>query len=162
MANFRQVVNQIASRALVTHGQAAIRAAHGKGATRWVADMAGVSPRTARRWMSANPPASRIVALLALLSPTDLAAQQIRGASAIDVGAVAVSYDDTDEGSRSIGHLDVDEAMARELDAAAEALENGDLLSAEDAFSNAVMMGYADGLQDTLTVADYADGVHLR
>lgn len=158
---FSDVVNELARTARVDHAQAAVRAAYGRQATRWVADQAGVSPRTARRWMSAAPPAGRARVIIGLVDAAAVAAQRLRTATSISVGTVAVTYDDRDEGSRVIGDLDVDGYMDAELDAAAAALEEGDMAAAADAFSNAVIGGYAAGLQDTLTVSDYGDGVAL-
>jgi hypothetical protein len=159
--NFREVVTNLSRTANVRHAQAALRAAYGKGATRWIAEQAGVSPRTARRWMSATPPAGRVAVIIALLAGEAIAAQRIRHAAGISVGTVAVAYDERDEGSRFIGDLDVDTYMAQELEAAANALEEGNWDAAADAFSDAVIAGYSDGLQDTLSVWDYGDGVVL-
>jgi hypothetical protein len=159
--NFRELVTDLARGVNVRHAQAAIRAAYGKSATRWIAEQAGVSQRTARRWMSSAPPAGRTGVIVALVPREAATAQRIRHAAGISVGTVAVSYDERDEGSRFIGDLDVDTYMASELDAAADALEEGNWDAAADAFSNAVIAGYADGLQDTLSVWDYGDGVVL-
>jgi hypothetical protein len=159
--NFREVVTGLARTATVHHAQAAIRAEHGRHATRFIAEQAGVSPRTARRWMSSAPPAGRVTVIAALVPGEAVAAQRIRAASSVSVGTVDVAYDDDDQGPRTIGELDVDSYMASELDHAAAALEEGRWDAAEDAFSAAIIGGYSDGLQDTLSVADYRDGVTL-
>lgn len=159
--NFGDIVRTLARTARADDVQAAIRHQYGKGATRWVAAEAGISPRTARRWMSDSPPRSRIPVLVGLLAANNVAAQRLRTARSISAGTVAVSYDDLDQGSRSIGDLDVDDAMADELAMAADALDEGDLAAAADAFSDAVIMGYSDGLQETLTVSEYDEGTYL-
>lgn len=160
--NFREMIDSVVASARVQDVQAAIRAAEGRGATRWVAAQAGISQRTARRWLSNNPPRSRVTALIGLIDTTSIAAYRIRGAESISIGTVAVAYDDQDEGSRNIGDLDVDSDMANALAHAAEALESGDWAAAEDWFSDAVIMGYSPGLEETLDIADYFSGVHLR
>lgn len=159
--NFRQIVNDLVRTARIDHVQAAIRAEHGKGATRWIAERAGISQRTARRWMSSAPPPTRAGAIVALIAGEAIAAARIRTATHISVGAVAVEYDGADEGTRVIGELDVTGFMDNELDNCAAALEEGDWDAAADAFSDAVIAGYSEGLQDTLSVFDYQDGVSL-
>lgn len=159
--NFSQVVTHTANRARVHHVQAAIRQQHGTGSTRWIAAETGVSQRTARRWMSTAAPVSRIPVIMELATREAIAAQRFRGATAIDVGAVAVEYDGEDQGDRNIGHLDVDDHTAAYLEQAAAALEEGDLAAAADAFSSAVIGGYSPGLEDTLSVSDYTSGVEI-
>ncbi|MGH3097935.1 MAG: hypothetical protein ACRDMV_18285 [Streptosporangiales bacterium] len=166
--DFRGVVRGLARGASVRDAQAVIRAQHGRAASRWLAAEAGVSTRTARRWLSAHPPGSRAPRILAAAqsaSVAGLAAQRLRGAAAegggIAVGVVAVSYDDDDQGDRDIGWLEINDAMARDLQASADALDAGNLAGAADAFSDAVIGGYGTGLQDTLSVSDYSDGVEL-
>lgn len=51
--------------------------------------------------------------------------------------------------------------MAEDLLVASDALDRGDLASAADAFSDAVIGGYSHGLEDTLSVSDYPDGIQL-
>ena len=70
-----------------------------------------------------------------------------------------VAYDDSDEGGRTIGDLEVDEWMADDLAAAADALDRGDLDAAAAAFSDAIVGGYSHGLEDTLSITDYSDGI---
>lgn len=157
--NFDGVLTSIASRARVHHAQAAIRQQHGTGSARWVAATEGLSERSGRRWMSATPPPRRTTAIIELVTREALVAQRLRRTTGIDAGTVTVEYDGRDEGTRYIGYLDVNDYMAGYLEQAAEALEEGDLDAAEDAFSNAVIGGYSPGLEDTLKVTEYVDGV---
>ncbi len=150
-------------RITVREAQTILRQQLGNGASRWVADEAGIAPRTARRWLSSSAPRARhstiIELALTLVGTQGAAAARLRGLAAsggtISVGTVAVAYGNRDEGSRHIGSVPVDEWMADEVLAAADALDRGDLAGAADAFSNAVMAGYSHGLEDTLTVAEW-------
>lgn len=160
--DFPEVVTSIASRARIHHAQAAIRQQQGIHATRWIADTEGVSQRTGRRWMSDTPPPSRIPNIIQLVTAEQLAAQRLRGATGIDFGTVLVEYDGRDEGSRYIGYLDINDYMRGYLEQAIEALEEGDLDLAADAFSNAAIGGYSPGLEDTLKVTEYLDGVDVN
>lgn len=149
----------------VREAQSILRQHLGAGASRWVADEAGIAPRTARRWLSSSAPRARHGAIielaLTLVGTLGAAAARLRGLAAtggsIDVGLVQVAYDTRDEGSRHIGSVVVDEWMADDLLAAADALDRGDLAAAADAFSDAVMAGYSHGLEDTLTVSEWGD-----
>ncbi|HEY3482240.1 MAG TPA: hypothetical protein VGL02_25375 [Streptomyces sp.] len=155
---FASVVQHIAEGARVGHAQAAIRTVHGKHASRWLAEQAGISPRTARRWLSSASPTSRARAILdaaaAAGGATGLAAQRLRTAETIDVGTVVVSYDGEPEGSRRIGEIAVEGDVANYLSTAARDLEAHNLEGAGEAFSNAIMSGYDPGLEDTLQVEE--------
>jgi hypothetical protein len=156
---FIDVVRSLATSATVPHAQAAIRAEHGKRAARWLAGQAGISRRTARRWLSSAFPASRAAQIIGAASTLGLAAQRFRTATAIDVGTVSVDYDDDNQGNRRIGENDVDDEMAGYLHSAANDLENGNLEAAAEAFSNAIVNGYESGLEETLTISDYSSGI---
>jgi hypothetical protein len=163
----------------VSQAQAIIRAVHSRHASAWLADEADISRRTARRWLSSQAPRSRgpaiiaaaraviasngAAAIRAVLTPDGFVAAIIRALIAaggsITVGRVEVAYDGQDEGDRMIGSVDVDEWMAGDLAAAADALDAGDLQGAADAFSDAIIGGYDHGLEDTLSITDYPDGI---
>jgi hypothetical protein len=163
--DFAGVARRLEASATVGHAQDIIRGVHGRHASRWLAEEAGISARTARRWLSGAPPRGRAGAILAaarsLTNTYGIAAARLRGLAAagghIHVGTVAVAYETQDEGSRTIGDLAVDEWMAEDLAAAADALDRGDLAAAADAFSDAIIGGYSHGLEDTLTVTEYGD-----
>lgn len=157
----RALVREIASYATVADAHAALRTLLGPGATRWMAEEHGISRRTARRWMSANPPASRIPLIMGSVSHNMLAAQVLRRARTIDPGTVGVNYDDRDEGTRSPGRITVTQDVARLLHAAADALEADDLARAEKFLSDAIMHGYSPGLEEALTIDDYMTGLDI-
>jgi len=164
---FTDVVASLARGAGVVHAQAAIRAAHGRGASRWLAQEQGISPRTARRWLSGNYPRGRARAITDAASGLGvgpIAAQRIAYASALSVGKVRVAYrgDARDEGARRIGRIPVRSATAGHLSDAAQELLSGNSSQAADAFSDAVISGYEDGLEETLAISDYSDGIELE
>src|SRR5699024_3505487 len=112
---FSEVVASLARGAGVVHAQAAIRAAHGRSAARWLAQEQGISPRTARRWLSGGYPRSRARAITDAargLGAGPIAAQRIAHASALTVGKVRVAYrgEASDEGARRLGRGDVHRA----------------------------------------------------
>lgn len=160
---FTEVLQSIATRASVANAQQAIRATHGRGASRWLADTAGISRRTARRWLSGAYPRGRraeIVAAARDLGAGALAAPAIAAASKIDVGQVRVFYraNGRDEGTRHIGSVTPGHGYSEQC---AAALIAGSGADAEEAFSDAVISGYEDGLEETLSISDYQDGVAL-
>lgn len=163
--HFSEVVQSIARRAGVAEAQAVIRALHGRGASRWLADAAGISRRTARRWLSTGYPRGRAAQILDTardLGAAALAAQVLPQVSTIDVGSrVPVFYKPTrrGEGTRDIhavtpGRDYLDQCAADLLAGAADA--------AEEAFSDAVISGYEDGLEETLGIEEYPSGVTIQ
>jgi hypothetical protein len=156
--DMRALVRQIASLATVDDAHAALRILLGAGATRWLADEHGISRRTARRWMSADPPASRVPLILGSVSTNMLAAQVLRRAQFIDPGTVEVRYDDKPQGSRTPPNIRVSGDVATLLHQAANALEADNLPLAEKCLSDAIMHGYQPGLEETLTISDYESG----
>lgn len=168
--DFRGIVGVLGARLSVAQAQDIIRSVHGRGASGWVADTAGISRRTARRWLSSASPRARAGAIgdlaLQTVGTFGIAAARLRGMArgggTISVGRVAVAYDSDEQGDRTIGDVTVDEWMADDLEAAADALDNGDLEAAAGAFSDAVMGGYSHGLEDTLTISDYTSGVGFQ
>ena len=164
---FPEVVASLARGSGVTHAQAAIRAAHGRGAARWLAQEQGISQRTARRWLSGSYPRSRASAIVDTaggLGAAALAAQRLAGASTIVVGKVQVSYrgDNRNEGARRIGRVPVRGIAAEHLGDAVKDLLGGQPQRAADAFSDAVISGYDDGLEEALSISEYSDGVELE
>lgn len=164
LPSFRQFVQRAAIGASVAHAQAALRTVHGRAAARWLAGHTGISPRTARRWLSGAYPRGRAAEIreAALAAGTfATAAARLRGITHIAVGTVEVFYDGEGQGTRTIGELDVTDEMAGYLNRSATDLENGDLEGAEEAFSNAIINGYDPGLEETLYIEDF-DGIEIN
>lgn len=163
---FADVVAALAQTATVDEAQEVIREHIGRGASRWLADTAGIAPRTARRWLSSDYPRMRsrnIVAAASALGMGPLAAPRIARAKQISVGKVRVYYKGTgrDEKTRTIGTVRVRQRSATYLSLASKDLTAGKVELAADAFSDAVICGYESGLEDTLGISDYPDGVDL-
>jgi hypothetical protein len=159
---FTEIIDSIARTASITYAQEAIRAEHGKGASRWLAQEAGISQRTARRWLSTSLPRSRTDVVARLANRLHIAARRLRAAESVDFGAVAVVYDGQHEGTRHIGPVAVDDALARDLGTVAGYLETGSLAAAADAMSGAALAAYSPGLEDTLAVEEYDHGIDIE
>lgn len=97
---FEKAIRGVAGDIALEEAKAAIREAHGKRATRWLADQAGISMRSAQRWMS-DTPASRASTLIRLAQGAVIA-QRMKNATHVTVGEVRVRYGGTrDEGTRT-------------------------------------------------------------
>lgn len=80
----------------------------------------------------------------------------LRTAGAVDVGRVAVQYDDQDAGTRYVGSKNM-----ADLDAVADLIEEEDWAAAAAEFSGQLMTAYGDGAE-VLDVSDYPSGITLR
>lgn len=163
MADFEEVVDGLARTAPVQAAQNALRQAHGKGTSRWVAGEIGLSQRQAQRWLSADYPRSRAGQIMELVAATTIVAHVLRIATRVNPGQVGVYYKGTgrDEKTRNIDGFTPSAQVRVYLDRAADDLVRDDLDAAADAFSDAVICGYEEGLEDTLGVADYVDEVEI-
>lgn len=164
MADFEQVVDGLARTAPVKAAQEALRQSYGKGASRWVAGEVGLSQRQAQRWLSADYPRSRAGQIMELVAASTIAAHVLRIAARVDPGSVGVYYkgNGRDEGSRNIDGFTPSTQVRVYLERAADDLVRDDLEAAADAFSDAVICGYEEGLEDTLGVSDYVDEIEIQ
>lgn len=156
--NFLDAVSRLADRASLADAQLVIRRERpGRGeAVQWVSAEAGIAMRTARRWLSDDAPAARvgtIVGLALTLARLALIGQVMSHFSGVDVGTVEVEYDGEPQGTRNIGHREIDLAPI------ADALMSGAVEFAEEAMSRAVLEAYEPGLEDVLDISDYCDGI---
>jgi hypothetical protein len=163
MADFEQVMEGLARTAPVQAAQNALRQSLGKGASRWVAQEAGLSQRQAQRWLSANYPRSRAGQIMELVALSMIVAHILRIATRVNPGQVGVYYkgNGRDEKTRNIDGFTPSTQVRVYLNRAADDLVRDDLEAAADAFSDAVICGYEEGLEDTLGVSDYADEVEI-
>jgi hypothetical protein len=148
----------------LTDALSAIRTAHGKGSSRYLADTYGVSMRTAQRWLAGTqaPAESRRSQVESDPSAQRAStAQRIRSASAVNVGVAAVVSKSSGkaDGSRNVGLRIADGRMHRDLERAANLYESGDDERAEEAFSDAIMRSYGAG--EALQMDDFPDGLGL-
>jgi hypothetical protein len=160
--DFEAFMVALARQASIAQVQTAIRASAGDGATKSVAEDVGLSRRQARRWLSARDyPRSKESEIRALASDEAVCAILLRTATQITyTGRVAVYYKNNakrSEGTRAIPSLlSIPARVAAFLTSAAKSLEGAaQIAAAEDAFSDAVISGYEDGLEDTLGVLEY-------
>ena len=159
--HFGDVVRAVARSARVHHAQAAIRAVHGRAASRWLAQQVGVARRTAQRWMSRKAPKSRSGAIIQAAidagGTPGIAAQRLAYAQAVNVGTVEVTYDGEPQGRRHIGTVEFIGDSANYIGQAINDLLAGDLDAAGESVSCAVISGYSPGLEGTLQISDYGD-----
>jgi hypothetical protein len=135
--------------------------------TKWIADKFGVSDTTARRWRrGTQQPRDDDRRNSALKSPDKdtrrhIAANAMRGASAINVGKIGVDADTgRGKGQRRLGIVQLGAEGRERMARAAEALENGDEALAAQLQSDAIL--HADGRDyGPLHVEDYGPGFHF-
>ncbi|GGM84950.1 hypothetical protein GCM10012275_64640 [Longimycelium tulufanense] len=149
----------------------AIRGTHGKRATRWLAEQAGVSRETARRWLKGtqSPRSTRVDMVTGLAPNAWLDAEALADAQALACGHVDVEYNGKPAGTRNIGTLHVDTELRRELDGVVDLLRRGDQAGAEEALSAAILGAYAaqrardgrDLLRGTLTISNFRTGFNI-
>lgn len=159
--NFNDVMRAVSATGTVHHAQDAIRQVHGRGSTSWVAEQAGISARTARRWMSATPPPSRRRNIIDMAGAGAVAAQKIRSSRTINVGRVRVKYDDEDAGTRQPTKQAFNIADIAGMDAFYDALAADDYRNAARHFSDAIINSYSPGLHETLTIYEFESGLEL-
>lgn len=162
---FPAEMDKLQEQASVGEAQQAIRAVHGRAASRWVAAEEGVSRRTAQRWLSADPPASRgeTIRDLAVRSRAGvLAATRIKNSTRIFVGKMVLLYDgDRDGGPRGPrSDLAIDD-LGLESRGFFDALAAGDFDVAEGLFGEAVLEAYGPGMSEKFTVGDFVDGIEI-
>lgn len=149
----------------------AVRTEHGRGASRWLASRAGVSQRTAQRWMAGTQKpgkaAHQAVQQIRHGQQRRAAGERLRQITTVDVGEVAVDAGTGDDASpdgyrKPSGRLDIGSAM----DLIAATYERGDDSEAERLFGVAVIAAYGgeeptddSGLASVLHITDYRDGI---
>lgn len=147
----------------------AIKRAHGKGASRWLAEQCGISQRQAQRRLSgqATSGRGRGPQLADMATPEQLSADALATASGIDAGHVEVTYNGKSQGVRKIGLVHAD-ALGGELDRAASLMADGDEAGAESVISQALLGAYSqshgggwDQLQGTLSISGFRTGFHI-
>lgn len=139
--------------------------------TKWIAEKFGVSESTARRWRSGRPshpggpPAGEgskqrgaVMGSAGTAQRRKIAANAMRGASAVNVGKVGVEADTGDEkGSRRVGVVQLGSDGQALMQQAADALERGDYATAERLHDQALL--HADGRDyGPLHITDYGGG----
>lgn len=164
---FSEVLDSLTRYTTARSAQDAIRAVHGRGSTSWLSDTAGIAPRTARRWMSPAYPRGRtteIIQAAMSLGVAHVVAEILRYATAIDAGRVEVYYKATGraEGTRGVGTITVGARNGGYLAQCVRDLHNNVLDGATEAFSDTIICGYEDGLEETLGISEYLDGVNLQ
>lgn len=147
-----------------------IKSQHGRGASRWLADRLGVSLRQAQRYLKGDvrvPPATRQASIVEGVDRSKAAARHIRTATRLSIGSIEMA---TSSGTtkRNVGDMPVTPGMRGNLNAAADALEAGDVDQAGALFGSAVLDSYfskgnAGGRhkQNDMGVTGYGDGAYV-
>jgi hypothetical protein len=137
--------------------------------SKWVAKHFGVSRRTAQRWKAGTQqPGKRVGGSERVMDSANsgtrrkVAADALRGASAVNAGRVSVRYPGGRAGgkTRNLGVVQLDERARERMAEAADALESGDLDRAERLVSDAVLNSNGKNY-GPLEIDDYPPGFHL-
>lgn len=143
--------------------------------SKWVAEHFGVSRRTAQRWKAGSQqPGNRVGGPGRIEKSANaetrrtVAAQALRGATAVNVGRIEV-VDKSPRGKgpkpgknyRNIGVVQLDPDSRERMNEAAEALEAGDTERAEQLMSEAVLRTPDYDTRGALDVADWPTHFHL-
>jgi hypothetical protein len=154
---------------------AAIRAEHGRGAARWLADTLGRSARQARRYLSGEARPRKVdadkLAAMSKHAGRRIAADKLRSIRTVRVGHVDVvelsPVEPEPGGARNVGARNVGGAMGVVADAWLSGMDD----QAADAFDAAVITAYAgdevtaqeaanpSGLGSVLGIGNYRDGI---
>jgi len=142
--------------------------------SRWIADHFGVSRRTAQRWKAGTQQPgkgvggpSRVEKSANAETRRTLAVSALRGATAINVGRIAVVDKSPKKGRkagetyRNVGVVQLDPASRERVDEAANALAAGDTERAEQLMSTAVLNTPDYNTGGALNVADWPAQFHL-
>lgn len=164
---FSTWVTRLAERRSIGDALSDYRAAHGSHAARELAGERGISARQARRYLAGQvrrPPAERGERIRRAVPAGQRAAAELRAAQLIAAGWVPVSTRSSGnpDGSRQVGTRAVSGEMRARLDAAAAALERGDMAEAEEQVSRGLLDygGRGSGAAEHLAVSDY-DGIEV-
>lgn len=143
--------------------------------SKWIAEHFGVSRRTAQRWKAGSQQPGKRVGGPGQVEKSanaetrrKVAANALRGATAINVGRIAV-VDKSPRGKgpkpgknyRNVGVVQLDPAARERMNEAAEALEAGDTERAEQLMSEAVLNTADYNTRGALDVDDWPAHLHL-
>lgn len=149
----------------------AFKRAHGKNATKYLADHFGVSRRTAQKWVhdgEITKAGERGEELDAIVTDEMNVADALDNASAIDFGHIEVAYGTRDQGVRKVGFFSLREPVTTVVKQALQAIESGNHDDGEKLMGNAALMAYCisvgqtpDQLSNTLRVTGFRTGFHI-
>jgi len=151
----------------------AFKHAHGKDASRHLAEHFGVSRRQAQRWIKEGritKAGERAEELDALVTDEMAAADALANASGIDFGHVDVTYGKTgkSEGVRKVGFFSLREPVTAVVRQAMQSMEAGDHETGEDLMAQAALMAYCMNvgeephyLSKALYVSNFRTGFHI-
>ncbi|MFC7344533.1 hypothetical protein [Saccharopolyspora griseoalba] len=167
--NFNEALSKAAGKITTEEAQDVIRAQFGRGATRWVAQEAGISMRSAQRWMSGNPPASRTGRLRKLASDqlkVQAFGRRLQASTVVRVGEIRLRYGRTeDQGKRcpynTKNGSEWFNVSGLESNGVLDALKAGDIEKAEELFSQAVLDAYGIEDTDTFDIGDFGENLEL-
>ena len=169
--NFRDLIrDKIGAARDFSESLNSIREAHGRNASRTIADRFGVHIRTAQKWLKGDqaPDAhsGRREQVRRGAESNHIAADAVRAAQAIDVGDIEVEYDGKPQGKRKVGTIHVDPDLRVRLDHVADLIQIGSLDEAEQEYSDAILGAYSGQrarddrriLGGTLKIRDHGGG----
>lgn len=164
---WEEVVDAIGKPVSDTEAIASIRAEHGTGAARWLAERLGVSARTARRYMAGVVPGKRSMAVRDAAPRARVAANALRKAQTIQAPQMAAEEKSPKKtkGARrgaQTRRMKEPKRVTKDgraaLQRAADRLDAGDMQGAKDEVDKAVLSAYGT---DALNIIEYIDGIDI-
>lgn len=175
--NFRELIDKTGRPGDWREAMTEIRADHGRGASRWLADQFDVSMRTAQRWLKGEqhpggregtrPGAGGEQKVIRAVDTSKSAARHLRTATRIEIPEMDMTTS-AGTGKRKPGGYPVTGPVQSRLDRIADAVERGDTAGAEKMFSDLTLelyfgKGNVGGRhkQSDMGVAGYGDGTTI-
>lgn len=175
--NFRELMDKSGKPVDWRDAMTEIRADHGRGASRWLADQFDVSMRTAQRWLKGEQhPGGREGTrggksaeqrMIGAVDTNRSAARYLRTATRIEIPEMDMTTS-AGTGKRKPGGYPVTGAVQSRLNGIADAMERGDAAGAEKMFSDLTLelyfgKGNVGGRhkQSDMGVAGYGDGTTI-
>lgn len=138
----------------------ALQRQHGKHATAFIAEQAGLSARQALRYAKGevkNMNPEVVQAIENAVTPGMYAADALADATFIDCGTVEVQYDGKSAGTRVVGRLTVTGEMRELMEQAGACYADGEEDEGDRLMSEAILGGYAQSKGDSFDAVSALD-----
>lgn len=152
MTSPREAWEQLGQARTAQEAMQSLRATHGRGTSRHIADTFGVSMRTAQRWLAGTQRPRNEARVIAAADTRTVRSQTLRSAQGVTVGRVAVvtKSSDTPDGQRNIGTVLTDFGFI------ADAIDSGATeREAHAMLDEAILDAYGGRTGDHLNISEY-------